>query len=149
MDVFVHCRCVCLFQVLECLCVNNWWLSGVPAEIHYPSSSLVYCSVEDVFPSEADSFIIRDGGLSSWSKTNGLKNTESADQPARCCFTQFSRLMCWWDCMLKCYCRLSPNLTLSAWSANITFTACWHPRSWKSVTRFSCKSSCTCLKAKS
>ena len=36
MYVFVHAECMCLFQVLEWLCMNNWWLSGVAVEIHYP-----------------------------------------------------------------------------------------------------------------
>lgn len=35
----------------------------MPAAIHYPSSSPVQCSVEDVFPSEPDSFMIGDKGL--------------------------------------------------------------------------------------
>lgn len=87
MYVFVHCKCVCLFQVLECLCVNNWWLSAVPAEIHYPSSSLVYCSVEDVFPSEADSFMIGDEGLGLLVKEKWPgKNSEPADPLARLSF---------------------------------------------------------------
>lgn len=87
MYVFVHCKCVCLFQVLECLCVNNWWLSGVPAEIHYPPSSPVYYSVEDVFPSEADSFMIGDEGLGPPAKEKWPgRNSEPADPLARLCF---------------------------------------------------------------
>lgn len=56
----------------------------MPAEIHYPSSSLVYCSVEDVFPSEADSFMIGDEGLGPLVKEKWPgKNSAPAD-PLAC-----------------------------------------------------------------
>lgn len=56
----------------------------MPAEIHYPSSSLVYCSVEDVFPSEADRFMIGYEGLGPLVKEiwHG-KNSEPVDPLAR------------------------------------------------------------------
>lgn len=59
----------------------------MPAEIHYPSSSLVYCSVEDVFPSEADSFMIVDEGLGPLVKEKWPgKNCEPADPLAHLSF---------------------------------------------------------------
>ncbi len=59
----------------------------MPAEIHYPASSLVYCSVEDVFPTEADSFMIGDEGLGPLVKEKWPgKNSEPADPLARLSF---------------------------------------------------------------
>ncbi|KAI4799050.1 hypothetical protein KUCAC02_019274 [Chaenocephalus aceratus] len=61
--------------------------AGVPAETHYPSSSLGYCSVEDVFPSEADSFMIREEGSGSLVKEKWPgENSEPANPPARLSF---------------------------------------------------------------
>lgn len=70
---------VCLFQVLECMCVNNWWLSGVPGQQRY-IILLPPLYNRGCFPSEADSLMIRDMGL--WAPRSEEKWPGRISEPA-------------------------------------------------------------------